>query len=72
MTNDIKEILEDLKNNDISVDDLTHNDKVKLLDYITNLQQRIDKAIEYIDSDEFWFSQRIAEEELLEILRGED
>lgn len=39
---------------------------------ITNLQQRIDKAIEYIDSDYFWFSHRIAEEKLLNILRGEE
>ena len=39
MNNEIKEILEDLKNEDISVDDLTHNDKVKLLDCITNLEQ---------------------------------
>lgn len=37
-----------------------------------NYKQRIDKAVEYIDSDEFWFSQRIAEEELLNILRGDE
>lgn len=50
MTNEIKEIIEDLKNKDISVDDLTHNDKVKLIDYITNLQEKIkeaDEAVEY-------------------------
>ena len=39
MSNEIKEILNDLKNKDISVDDLTHNDKVKLLDYINSLQE---------------------------------
>lgn len=39
MNNEIKEILEDLRNKNMSVDDLTHNDKTKLLDYITNLQK---------------------------------
>lgn len=39
MNDEIKEILEDLRNKNMSVDDLTHNDKTKLLDYITNLQK---------------------------------
>lgn len=39
MNDEIKEILEDLRNKNMSVDDLTHNDKTKLLDYITNLQE---------------------------------
>lgn len=39
MNDEIKEILEDLRNKNMSVDDLTHNDKTKLLDCITNLQK---------------------------------
>lgn len=43
MNDEIKEILEDLRNKNMSVDDLTHNDKTKLLDYITNLQEENQK-----------------------------
>ena len=48
MKDEIKEILELYKNDDIEyynlVSDLGYD---KLLDYITNLQERIDKALEY-------------------------
>ena len=43
MNDEIKEILEDLKNKDLSVDDLTHNDKAKLIDCITNLEQKVEQ-----------------------------
>lgn len=43
MNDEIKEILEDLRNKNMSVDDLTHNDKTKLLDCITNLQEENEK-----------------------------
>ena len=39
MNRETQEILEELKNKEITVDDLTHNDKIKLLDCITNLQE---------------------------------
>lgn len=50
MNDEIKEILEDLRNKNMSVDDLTHNDKTKLLDYITNLQEEKDKEIERLNN----------------------
>jgi len=42
MNKEVKEILEDLRNKNMSVDDLTHNDKTKLLDYITSLEEKIE------------------------------
>lgn len=36
------------------------------------LHKRIDKAIEYIKSDEFWISQVNSEKKLLYILQGSD
>ena len=51
MNKEIQEILEDLKNKEITVDDLTHNDKIKLFDYITNLQEEIRRLKEKIKTD---------------------
>ena len=52
MKDEIKEILDNLKNKDISVDDLTHNDKVKLIDYITNLQEENDYLKDIVSNTE--------------------
>lgn len=61
MTNEIKEIIEALKSHNDIVKDypltfkeypltLSIEEQKILLDYITNLQERIDKAVEYIDN----------------------
>lgn len=42
MKDKTKEILDDIKNKELAPTDLTHNDIVKLLDYITNLQKEKD------------------------------
>ena len=70
MYDEIKEILEDLRNKNISVDDLTHNDKTKLLDYITNLQKaneilkenaiHNDKVVDKAKWNEMIYKSRIA------------
>ena len=43
-----------------------------LYDYITRLEERIDKAICYLKSDNYWLSQVKANDELLDILKGSD
>lgn len=55
MINEIKEIIEYLKNPDFYVEDfgfsykrISLDETNILLDYITNLQQRIDKATDYL------------------------
>ena len=57
MSEDIKEILNELKNEDNYIEDygfrykkIALDDVWYLLDYITNLEQRIDKAIEYMNN----------------------
>lgn len=52
MNDEIKEILEDLRNKNMSVDDLTHNDKTKLLDYITNLQNENERLRTVLNGSE--------------------
>ena len=43
MNEEIKELLNDLNNKEVTVDDLTHNDKTLLLGYIAYLQKRVDQ-----------------------------
>ena len=57
MSEDIKEILNELKKEDKYIEDygfrykkIALDDVWYLLDYITNLEQRIDKAIEYMNN----------------------
>ena len=52
MNEEIKEILEDIKKKELAPTDLTHNDIVKLLNYITNLQeekQKLRQKIKYME-----------------------
>jgi ASC-1-like (ASCH) protein len=84
MTNEIKEILdiltfnkEDILNKICSVEDFVSREQIiKLLDYITNLQQRIDKAVEYInneyDVEPHELYGLVSADELLNILRGDE
>lgn len=60
MKDEIKEILDCLKDNDNYIEDIGGEHKriglyeaKILLDYITNLQDRIDEAIEYINKSEY-------------------
>lgn len=68
MTNEIKEILDDLdyckslKAGNIL---LKYNECDLLLDYITNLQQRIDKAVEYIENNELYYDKELGLVEMM-------
>lgn len=85
MNNEIKEILDRLKyckehdeeDNYYPEDIFFKDDPYILLDYITNLQERIDKAIEYIEwqkdnpqYDNIW--RKYECDSLINILQGED
>jgi hypothetical protein len=86
MTNEIKEIQERLDYHkaigiepEYCEDLITTGELQRLLDYITNLQQRIDKAVEYIkwnlDKNEElieYFNYDANFNELLNILRGDE
>jgi len=74
MKDEIKNILENLANC------IFNTDWTKLLDYITNLQDRIDKAIEYIEKSNKHFKEKYNEpyeyafmvnaDEIMKILKG--
>ena len=83
MTNEIKEILDYLKDkkayaiNEFGAHkELTPEENNKLVHYITNLQQRIDKAIEYIinhtQSTAHLEMDTKSIKHLLDILRGDE
>lgn len=68
MTDEIKEMLDYLKNNTFIPDEakrkykILHRDEVnKLLDYITNLQEKINKANEAISSILYIYDERMYE-----------
>lgn len=42
------------------------------IDRINELTNRIDKAIDYLKSDNYWLSQVKANDDLLDILKGSD
>ena len=44
----------------------------RLMIKYTELQDRIDKAIDYLKSDNYWLSQVKANNDLLDILKGSD
>lgn len=53
--------------------------KINAINYINNvtkekneLESRINKAIDYLKSEDFWLSQVKANDELLDILKGSD
>lgn len=79
MTNEIKEILDSIKEQSKEENwiQLSPEFIQPLLDYITNLQQRIDKAIEYIrinkcnnnDINDCWHEDF---KDILNILKGEE
>lgn len=90
MTNEIKEILDEMKEvalystaSDL-VRELDSKDCMILLNYITNLQQRIDKSIELIDKEDVHIFRQLDKNryisnfdttikvELLNILRGDE
>jgi hypothetical protein len=57
----------------ILVNEETYNEyKGTYEEQIEELQDKIDKAIKYIESDNFWHSQVESEKRLLDILKGSE
>lgn len=68
MTEEIKEILDDLGNKDNYIEEFGYQykrislyDSFQLLDYITNLQQDLDKANDIIEKDRQFYKCRMNE-----------
>lgn len=75
MKDEIKEILDNLEDAGFMYKRISPEEIKKILDYITNLQKRNEKAIEYINkhtNNEVEYLDTIEVKELKNILEGSD